>query len=136
MLSLHNLDAGEGLAIFNGSTADKDRKGVWELINLDLFFRLLFNKPPIITASLEDWKVNLPQLSVDVVNQAVPTVVFLFNSRISFIVLRFFQIVEDEKGGDISHRLPEIETLCQEIEDLVSEWDLVSATRIRRDQRY
>jgi hypothetical protein len=119
------LDAVESSTMLNSSTSHDDRKGVWELMHMDMFFRLLFSKPPTITSSLEKWRVNLPQLSVDADDQAVPAMVFLFNSRITFIIVSFFRIVEEE-CSDAARRLASIETLCREIEDLFAEWQLVS----------
>ena len=41
-----------------GGTSDGDRKSFSELLQIDLFIQLVFDKPPRITATT--WKVNMP----------------------------------------------------------------------------
>lgn len=131
-LNLHNLDANThtdmNLPAPDETKLDFDRKGFWELIQIDFFFRLLFNKPPSITSSLNSWKVNLPWLSTNAQQpdiNAVPTITFLVNSRITFILSSFYQALEDPNCNEEEMR-PKTEELCQEINQAFAEWQLVS----------
>lgn len=124
---MHNLDSGEGFTNSNGSKVDSDRRGFWELIQVELFFRLLYNKPPTLTESMNSWRVNLPYLSPDSQPdmETVPTLAFLVSSRITFVLTRFFQLLEDDApGGDMLSR---IEQLGEEVETLFQEWQMVGS---------
>ncbi|KAK7421174.1 hypothetical protein QQX98_002303 [Neonectria punicea] len=122
-LNMHNLDSGEGFNFSSDSKCDSDRKGFWELIQVELFFRLLYNKPPTLTGSLSSWRVNLPWLSPGSQPDMdeVPTVTFLVSSRITFVLTQFFHLLEETSTQDI---LPRIEMLCGEIEDLFQDWQM------------
>lgn len=131
-LNLHNLDAHThtdmNLFPVDETKLDLDRKGFWELIQIDFFFRLLFNKPPSITSDLNSWNVNLPWLSTNAEQpdiNAVPTITFLVNSRMTFILSRFFQELENPNCNEEEMR-PKTEELCQEINQAFAEWQLVS----------
>lgn len=133
-LNLHNLDAHThtdmNLSPVDETKLDLDRKGFWELIQIDFFFRLLFNKPPSITSDLNSWNVNLPWLSTNAEQpdiNAVPTITFLVNSRMTFILSRFFQELENPNCNEEEMR-PKTEELCQEINQAFAEWQLVSNT--------
>ncbi|KAF6821986.1 fungal specific transcription factor [Colletotrichum musicola] len=106
-----------------GAELDADRKGFWELIQVDFFFRLLFNRPPAITSNLNSWKVNLPWLSAEAQPDmsAVPTFVFLVSSRMTFILSRFFQELETPNCTE-EYMRPKTEELCREIGQLYIEW--------------
>lgn len=126
-LKIHHLDNTDIPLEPDQARVEADRKGFWDLINIDFFFRLIYNKPPAFPVSVEAWRVNLPWLSPaskpDL--QAIPTVVFIMRSRITFILIRFFSLVESStRGPDIEG---EIEILCREIESLFDEWEIVSS---------
>ncbi|KAF7553332.1 hypothetical protein G7Z17_g3685 [Cylindrodendrum hubeiense] len=123
-LNMHNLDGGDGFNCSSGSKVDSDRRGFWELIQVELFFRLLYNKPPTLTESMNSWRVNLPYLSPDAQPdlETVPTLAFLVSSRITFVLTDFFQLIEEHTPGlDI---LPKIESLGEEVETLFQEWQM------------
>nr|XP_036577229.1 fungal specific transcription factor [Colletotrichum truncatum]KAF6784141.1 fungal specific transcription factor [Colletotrichum truncatum] len=124
-LNLHNLDANPttSTALVDQSTLDNDRKGFWEMIQMDFFYRLLFNKPPYITSNLNSWKVNLPWLSMNATPDmnAVPTMTFIIGSRFTFIVSRFFQALENTNSSDDDIRR-KTEELCREVFELFEEW--------------
>ena len=88
---MHSLDSLE----HTSTIGDDDRMGMWDLIQLDLFFRLIKNKPAAFSSSLGDWKVNMPSLSVEFLRErdkAVPTMAFIVRSRLTFILIRYFQM--------------------------------------------
>ncbi|KZL67501.1 fungal specific transcription factor [Colletotrichum incanum] len=132
VLNLHNLDAHSTETDFNLDEAklDADRKGFWELIQIDFFFRLLFNRPPAITNNMSTWKVNLPWLSgsapIDL--NAVPTVTFIMSSRLTFILSQFFQELEKPNSNEATVRV-KTEEYCREISRLFAEYQLEDWTQ-------
>ncbi|KAK1660079.1 hypothetical protein BDP55DRAFT_677692 [Colletotrichum godetiae] len=125
-LNLHNLDAYTAAIGQDETKLDADRKGFWELIQIDFFFRLLFNRPPAITDSMNTWKVNLPWLSSGSAPpdlNAVPTVTFLMGSRLTFILSHFFQDLESPDCNEDTIR-PKAEEYCREIGQLFDEYQI------------
>lgn len=124
-LNLHNLDAHDSLNSLSHNVSDDDRKGFWQLIQIDLFFRLLLKKPPAITAT--SWKVNLPWLDAD--SQPPPddiqAMAFLVGSRITLILVQFFALLDDPDPQTKSEVRPRVEALCHEIKQLFADWQLV-----------
>ncbi|KAF5517282.1 hypothetical protein CGCA056_v010911 [Colletotrichum aenigma] len=124
-LHLHSLDGYDYFAVTEpGSTrTDGDRRGMWELIQTDLFYHLIYNKPAKLFRSLDSWQVNLPWLSLDSTpnNDApVPTIAFLVRSRLTFVLIHFFQMIKTLDNE--SEAVNSIEPLCHEIESLLEEW--------------
>ncbi|WZH41896.1 Zn2-C6 fungal-type domain-containing protein [Fusarium acuminatum] len=46
-LNLHKLDSDENDTFFSEAKCDEERRGFWEVIQIDLFYRLILNTPPI-----------------------------------------------------------------------------------------
>ncbi|TDZ22042.1 hypothetical protein Cob_v004954 [Colletotrichum orbiculare MAFF 240422] len=102
---------------------DDDRRGMWELIQTDLFYHLIYNKPARLYPSIDSWEVNLPWLSLDLPpdNEAPAlTIAFLVRSRLTFVLIHFFQTLE--KLDCQLKAVEAIEPLCHEIEALLEEW--------------
>ncbi|KAH7190430.1 hypothetical protein DER44DRAFT_679162 [Fusarium oxysporum] len=123
-LNMHNLDSEDALSGLDQSKVDEDRKGLWELIQLDLFFRLLYNKPPTLTSSMSNWRVNFPWLSANSQPDmhAIPTMTFLVGSRITLTLIQFFKLLEEERHD--AHVLPKVQQLCEDINHLFQDWQL------------
>lgn len=135
-LDLHNLDSPDAPNPVAERMTGSDRKVLWELIEIDLFFRLLFDRPPNLPVDIEGWRVNLPWLSAgpEARVDAESTVCYLVNSRTTFVMARFFKLLEEaeEVGEEVGRSgiLAKTEALCQEIEDAFEEWNLVSRNPI------
>ncbi|KPM44456.1 hypothetical protein AK830_g2139 [Neonectria ditissima] len=123
-LNMHNLDSGDDFSFSSDSKGDADRKGFWELIQVELFFRLLYNRPPAFTESMSSWRVNLPWLSSGSQPDMdeVPTLTFLVSSRITLVLTQFFQLLEVKASHE--DILPKVEFLCEEIEELFRDWQV------------
>lgn len=120
---MHSLDSLE----HSNTMSDDDRMGMWDLIQLDLFFRLINNKPAAFSSRLSDWRVNMPRLSVDFPrerDEAVPTTAFIIRSRLMFILISYFQISEALR--DEEDVLAAVNPLCEEVEKMFEEWKIVS----------
>ncbi|KAI5467614.1 hypothetical protein BGZ63DRAFT_410533 [Mariannaea sp. PMI_226] len=125
-LNLHKLDSSD---VSWGNEEDKcdcddDRKGFWEVLQIDLYFRLIMNKPPII--SVNAWQVNLPWLDVN--SQPPPhgiqATAFLASSRVTLVIIRFFALLENPENGTKADIMSKTEGLCREILDIFEEWQL------------
>lgn len=127
-LNLHSLDGGDYSGITSSKWSDDDRRGFWCLIQTDLFFRLLMDKPPSLTANM--WNVNLPWINAGYREQTQPydneqLVVFIASSRITMVLIRFFDLSDGSaaiSADDLSHKTA---TLCTEIELILAESNLV-----------
>lgn len=125
-LGMHNLDRHGGMmrGIHNPDISDDDRKSFWDLIQVDMFFRLIFNKPPAISGNA--WQVNLPWLNPQSQPPPQPdtTMIFLVSSRVTLLLIRFFAMLE-ESTGDMRDIMARTEDMCREIQRLYEEWNLV-----------
>ncbi|EWZ40895.1 hypothetical protein FOZG_09515 [Fusarium oxysporum Fo47] len=137
-LNMHNLDQSFPTLFLDSELpsegADQHRKGFWNLVLVDLFFRLLHGKPAIITADTADWRVNLPSINTapDDTEHRASTLAFLVKSRLTLIFLRFFdklgQDQEEEDGVVILTA-----GLYEEIEVLFREWSVTDSMTAYED---
>ena len=128
-LNLHNLDQHipNYLAGQDASTSrpDHDRKSLWSLVLDDLFFRLLHDKPAIMTANTSQWRVNLPQIDVtEDTEQVVTNISFIAKSRLTFLLLDFFDFFHEVGAEDTL--IQRTTDLCAKINALLKEWSIVS----------
>ncbi|KAL0936397.1 uncharacterized protein CTRU02_208612 [Colletotrichum truncatum] len=122
-LHMHSLDGHDYFAVTGSTRTDEDRRGMWELIQTDLFYHLIYNKPAKLFPNLDSWQVNLPWLSLDSTPHhdiPISTIAFLFRSRVTFVLIHFFQTLETLENE--SEAVEAIEPLCHEIEALFEEW--------------
>lgn len=126
-LNMHNLDQVFSSPVMDPKSlsdgADHHRKGFWALVLVDLFFRLLHDKPAILTANMAEWHVNLPSIDT-AAEPVIPTLTFFVRSRLTFLLLRLDILSHD--GEDKNSVIKRIEGLCEEIEALFLEWSVVS----------
>lgn len=122
-LNLHNLDGGDYAGINDAARSDDDRRGFWQLIQTDLYIRLLLDKPPAVTA--DSWKVNLPWLNSQGPPEGVQAMSFLISSRVTMVLMRFFVLLDDAAPRPKSELRLQTEALCHEIEQLFVDWQAV-----------
>lgn len=124
-LGLHKIDAGSKESSGNARQWDEDRKGFWDLLHIDLLFRLTFNKQPSLSG--RTWRVNLPWLDKHTApdSDGFSTMNFIVSSRLSLVQLRFFEMLETASEIDEKSLWTKTEGLCQEILDLYEEWGIV-----------
>ncbi|KAJ3534317.1 hypothetical protein NM208_g7586 [Fusarium decemcellulare] len=128
-LNLHNMDD-EANPPFpcDGKGEDEqcndERKGFWEVIQIDLFFRLVLNTPPAITNN--PWKVNLPWLDAgsEPPPHGIQSTAFLASSRVSLVIARFFAMLDDPQNTTKSDIMAKTEELCREMQQIFKEWQL------------
>lgn len=114
------------------SVLDASRKCFWELICMDLYFHLLHNKPLLMQTHWSCARVNLPWLAESGSQEkadSVTTIRFLLDSRRTFILMKFWTLLQDAKSRPDPELLPKVEALCNEIEALYEQWSTVSALR-------
>lgn len=133
-IELHRLDSSAS-PVSGGPTENvlnAGRKGFWELINIDVYFQLIHNKPPVIVPGLVDAKVNLPWLA-EVGSETgadITTARFLIDCRRTMILMDFFRLLENAKTRPEPQLVAKNETLCQNIETLYRDWEIVSRTEL------
>ncbi|KPM45837.1 hypothetical protein AK830_g681 [Neonectria ditissima] len=126
VLNLHKLDSTDssGYADNANCNCDDDRKGFWEVLQTDLYFRLILNKPPVLTGNA--WRVNLPWLDAN--SQPPPhgirATAFLAGSRITLVIIRFFALLEDPEINTKAEIVVKTEVLCREILQIFEGWQL------------
>ncbi|KAM0270834.1 hypothetical protein ACHAPA_003317 [Fusarium lateritium] len=132
-LNLHKLDSDESDTFFSEAKCDEERRGFWEVIQIDLFYRLILNTPPAITNNI--WKVNLPWLdpNSDSLPQGMQTTAFLASSRVSLIIARFFAMLDDPENTTRSEIVAKTEDLCREMQQIFTEWQLIEWMEAAQD---
>ncbi|SCN64495.1 uncharacterized protein FFB20_00712 [Fusarium fujikuroi] len=125
-LDLHNTDSPNYLSGFGQDNIDEVRRGFWELMHYEFFHRLVYDDPPTMTAQMKQWIVSLPWLESckRPVSQEVPTIRFIFKSRLTFILAEFFMLLENISGHLESESFTQVLALCQQIYDLYKDWDI------------
>ncbi|KAF4454965.1 transcription factor [Fusarium austroafricanum] len=124
-LNLHKLDSDQDHTFFSEAKCDNERRGFWEVIQIDLFYRLILNKPPAITNNL--WQVNLPWLDPNSgpLPQGMQTIAFLASSRVSLVIARFFAMLDDPMNTTKPEIVAKTEDLCREMQQIFAEWQLI-----------
>ncbi|CAH0023647.1 unnamed protein product [Clonostachys rhizophaga] len=133
-IELHRLDnsVGSGLSSLGSSVLEASRKGFWELVGMDLYFHLIHDKPPaIVGAAQYDAQVSLPwvtalglQQSEEAETEEITTLRFLIDSRRSFILMEFLQLLENTKVKPDPELVSKTEALCHKIEALYEQWEV------------
>jgi hypothetical protein len=128
-LDLQNLDADvrSNASISNElrrPISDDDRKGFWDLVQLDLLFQLVFDKPPSITAT--SWKVDMPWLRSGSQPEGggMVATVFVAVSRIALVLMRFFGMLEASKEESREAVMSKTEEYCREVKQLFTDGHL------------
>lgn len=124
-LDLHNIDGCATRMSPDNEKRDEDRKGFWALVHVDIYYRLIYDQPPDVTAGT--WKVNLPQLNTDGQGLAGNTfgTMFLLRTRLTLIMMSYFSLVEESKSDKTVSIMPQVVALCVQVEELFSDYDLV-----------
>jgi hypothetical protein len=107
--------------------ADQSRIFLWNLAYNDLFFRLIHDRCPVLTSELSEWHIDLPGLetSSDRTEQALPLLIIFIKSRMTFILLSFFECLEAWKPNQ--EGLPgRIVGFCTQLQQLLRDWSVVS----------
>ncbi|CAI6094720.1 unnamed protein product [Clonostachys chloroleuca] len=133
-IELHRLDnsVGSGLSSLGSSVLEASRKGFWELVGMDIYFHLIHDKPPAIVGGARyDAQVNLPwvtalglQQSEEAETEEITTLRFLIDSRRSFILMEFLQLLENAKVKPDLELVSKTEALCHKVEALYEQWEV------------
>ena len=124
-MQLHSIDSDKASSQSLIATTDGGRMSMWNLVRMELFFRLISGKEPSFSFDLSEWRINLPILFFDEVDlqEAVPTTAFLAGSRVTLILIRFFQVMQEPDSQQ--DKLSLVISLCEQVEETVLEWDIV-----------
>lgn len=128
-LDIQKLDTGEGSFVLGPgiSRTDTERRRFWDLIQYDAYFRLMLNKPSAMSTPMNTWRVDLPYLNSELA-AGEPAIMFLFSSRLTLELARFFQLRDESAEGDVDQQtlLIEVEALCHSMRERYDEWQIVS----------
>ncbi|KAJ3550197.1 hypothetical protein NM208_g88 [Fusarium decemcellulare] len=135
-LDMHNIDGEMSKTTVDPSLlqpdkADQQRKGLWALVLMDLFFRLFHDKPAMMSSNLSEWRVNMPWLNngPDATEHVVPTLAFLVKSRLTFLLFRFCDIMDEDADGKNDAIQERTQEVCKEVEELMNEWSLEDSVK-------
>lgn len=127
-LNLHNIDGGDYTGLQDPARSDEERRGFWQMIQIDIHVRLILGKPATISA--DTFTVNLPWLSATSAPLPgdVHTITFLINSQMAIILFQFFALVDSAVGRGIEG-IKELKQqtgeLCHHIKHILSNWRVV-----------
>jgi len=123
---LHELDATpSGYSARSDAQIDVLRRGFWELLQTDCLFQLHYNKPAAISKA--EFNVNLPVLMADTdenAKQNGPIIAFVAASRITFITMEFFNLLD--RNPEQAQLQVGVEGLCDQLKSTMEEWNIVS----------
>lgn len=127
LLDLHMLDKISSSTSSNLSV-ERKRQGFWQLIQMDMNFRLFHNMAPAISGT--DWHVNLPGLNYKPGidgggHPTVSTAVFIANSRLTLIGMEYTSALDKAASDPFFDLECHIEVCCNKIEATLEEWYLV-----------
>ena len=131
-LGLHHLDVLASKGTKEDATIRHKRAGFWQLVLTDLFFRLCYDKGSAISAEASPQFVRLPEVVNPVSEQprAATAVNEIIWNRTIFLVKDFFQLFDQARSstdGLISSVFQQkVDTICDEIADMIDDWQLVS----------
>ncbi len=125
---LHKLDAtpsGYSAARSCDAQIEILRRGFWELLQTDCVFQMHHNKPAVISKA--KFNVNLPSVMAGTdedTKQNGPIIAFIASSRITFITMEFFDLLDREL--DQGQLQAGVEELCDQLKSMMEEWNIVS----------
>jgi hypothetical protein len=135
-LGLHHIDVVATRNTHEDSTTRKKRSAFWQLVLIDLYFRLCYEKESEISSEASTRFVKLPG-TVNLVTEQPPAVLTILEilwGRVIFLAKAFFEHrdaaqsnVDGLAGLDFQKKVDE---LCDECEELVDDWQLVGAPRL------
>ncbi|RAL06949.1 uncharacterized protein BO97DRAFT_447210 [Aspergillus homomorphus CBS 101889] len=119
LLGVHEVDLPTAPAE-EEAEKEKKRRTHWYLVEVDFLFRIWYEKPPVLRVPMA--QVRLPAEISPQTKQPKPNdcIIFLVWSRALFIMADFFD-----------HPIPTstADTCCNELEELVDDWALLSHAR-------
>ncbi|RAH80430.1 hypothetical protein BO86DRAFT_400980 [Aspergillus japonicus CBS 114.51] len=127
LLGIHDVDSLPTGTAQEETEKDVKRRMHWYLVEMDLLFRTWYDKPTALGCPIG--QVRLPAEISPQTKQPKPhnCILFLVWSRTLFIMANFFNQVESSTASD--HLGSTADTCCMELEELVSDWDLLSLAR-------
>ncbi|KAF9892128.1 hypothetical protein FE257_002534 [Aspergillus nanangensis] len=126
ILGLHELAT--GLQYSGDKTVDAKRSSYLYLTATDLMFRLWYDKPSALAGPISEACVSIAVECMTRHSKASISIMNMVWGRAISILLDFFTTSQDAQP----EREAKIERCCNEIEDLLDDWDLMSMIKIRK----
>jgi hypothetical protein len=134
-MGFHQLDVVSTKASRHDEVLNQKRRGLWQLVIGDFFFRLCYNKPSCISSEVSTQLVEWTQACDVQVNRprAFSISVHMIWGRITFILKDYFDLVDQNDAATEGPSTTEIqekaESICDEIEAMIADWHLVRRFR-------
>jgi hypothetical protein len=131
-LNLHRLDVLTAVGV-RGRDLMNQRMGVWGLVLTDLFFRFFAGKGPSLSKEVSMEQIGALDASdlVGVRPRATLTIVRVIWGRVIVLAKQFFEHYDDVEAAGAGKSgksfQDKVDELCDEIEDLIDDWQLVCA---------
>ncbi|KXJ88137.1 hypothetical protein Micbo1qcDRAFT_189991 [Microdochium bolleyi] len=119
-------DEDQGSGLVSSRASDDRRMNMWNLIQIDLLYRLVHHETPAFSFDFSHWHVNLPSITLDPDcprSEAVPAMTFLARTRVALILVDFFQLADDPRRTD--EMAESVLDLCTQIEVVAKEWKIL-----------
>lgn len=130
-LKWHVIDVAYLSTDHDDDTRNKHRAAYWELVIMDLMFRLNANKPSCISRDARPDLVNLPSIT-DLRTDRPVALVHTIKTvwiRSAFIAKSFFELydrIQDGRGEIPNDVVEQLDAFCDEIFTTINDWRLVS----------
>ncbi|KAL1957006.1 hypothetical protein VTO42DRAFT_6495 [Malbranchea cinnamomea] len=116
-----------------GLAKDGIQELLWGILQVDLFFAMIYDKPRAIKVSLQN--VDFPNIMSPTVSPpaAGPTIVFIVWTRILFIATEYLDYLEthDEERLQKSELFKQqVNAFCDKIENVLIDWPLMSLMKM------
>ncbi|KAL4925261.1 uncharacterized protein BDV17DRAFT_300419 [Aspergillus undulatus] len=126
LLGIHQVDSLQPGSVREEASKEQHRRLHWFLVEVDFHFRLSYDKPKALRASV--FQVRLPDLISPAKKQPkhYDCVLFIVWSRGYYILDDFFNAIETLPREELNSK---IDHYCDQLAELVNDWDLFTLAR-------
>ncbi|KAL3476698.1 hypothetical protein BJX99DRAFT_227547 [Aspergillus californicus] len=126
LLGIHDVDSLPLGTPDEESDKEFKRRAHWYLVEMDLLFRLWYDKPTALKCPAA--QVKLPLIFAPQTKQPKPyeSIIFIVWSRVLFVLLDY---LECDDTLTVDQRDIKIDNCCNQLRELIDDWDLLSVAR-------
>ena len=108
---------------------DAERRRFWDLVQYDVFLRLMSGRPSAISVPIREWRVNMPYLGSRMMEEAErnaeAAIAFLLCSRLTVEVVGFYQMIDEDVYLQRGLLLERVEEIAGRMQERYDEWSIV-----------
>lgn len=130
-MGLHHLDVLSPKGTKGAEIHQHQRFGFWSLVLSDLYYRLCYGRESSISADASPNFVHVPEVFDETLMQprAAIMIPHMIWGRVTFLVVAFFKHYDRIKDDPVlvsgKEFQDKVDSICDEIEDMINDWDLV-----------